>query len=49
MDEAAGTRPQIRVQTNGVINESDTAAVMGPTPQPLMHADLLRQTFVSEK
>lgn len=46
---AGGARPQIRVQTNWVINESDRGAVMGPTPKLLMHADQHQQPFVLEK
>lgn len=46
---AGRARPWIRVQTNWVINESDTGAVMGPTPKLLMHADQHWQPFVLEK
>lgn len=46
---AGRARPWIRVQTNWVINESDRAAVMGPTPKLLMHADQHWQPFVLEK
>lgn len=42
-------RPQIRVQTNSVINEPARAAVLRLAPHAVMHAEGSRRQFVMEK